>query len=85
MTVTLKDPESVRFQDVRVRHLDCHGGPCHDDPNGQAIVCGRVNAKNGFGGYVGFEPFMFWNGHLFGPEVLKTLPLWKYCEPESLN
>lgn len=38
----LKDPESAQFRNVRTVH---------------GIVCGELNAKNSFGGYVGFEPF----------------------------
>ncbi|MGG7604651.1 hypothetical protein [Massilia sp. BKSP1R2A-1] len=42
ITNTLKDPESVRFRNVRVKW---------------EAVCGEMNAKNGFGGYVGFRRF----------------------------
>ncbi len=42
----LRDPSSARFQDVFVK----------DVPG--RIVCGYVNAKNGFGGYTGFQPFV---------------------------
>lgn len=45
----LKDPESAQFSNVRVV-----GG----------LVCGEVNAKNSFGGYVGKRKF--WGGM---PEV----------------
>lgn len=38
----LKDPASAQFSDLRVV------------PGG---LCGEVNAKNGFGGYVGRKPF----------------------------
>lgn len=36
----LRDPDSVRFSDVRVFHDGSH-----------IAVCGMVRAKNGFGGY----------------------------------
>lgn len=42
----LRDPESARFSGVYV----------HRGPSG-AAVCGRVNAKNGFGGYTGDSDF----------------------------
>jgi hypothetical protein len=50
----LKDPESARFGEIRAGRR----------PNGDVIVCGWVNAKNGFGGYTGMEPF---NGMLADP------------------
>lgn len=43
-----KDPDSVRFRDVK---LD---GTC----DGIQYVEGRVNAKNGYGGYRGFTIFL---------------------------
>lgn len=39
----LKDPESAQFQ-----NLEEYG----------SIVCGEVNAKNSYGGYSGFKPFI---------------------------
>lgn len=39
----LKDPESARFQNIR--------------QVGRGEICGQVNAKNAFGGYVGFQHF----------------------------
>lgn len=42
----LKDPEAARFGNIlAVRHDDI------------VEVCGKVNAKNSFGGYVGEHPF----------------------------
>lgn len=44
---TLKDPESAKFRDVRfVMH------------EGGAMICGEVNGKNSYGGYVGFVTFL---------------------------
>lgn len=44
---TLKDPDSAKFQNVRVI----------DQKGGAQVVCGEVNAKNSFGGYTGFQDF----------------------------
>ena len=44
----LSDPSSVLYKDV------------NEFPEG--IVCGQVNAKNKFGGYIGFTPFVFRDG-----------------------
>ncbi|MEJ8573457.1 hypothetical protein [Microbaculum marinum] len=43
----LKDPESARFG------VFAAGA----DQNGQISVCGYLNAKNSFGGYIGEKPF----------------------------
>jgi hypothetical protein len=43
----LKDPESATFRNV---HFYSGGGT--------PVVCGEINARNGFGGYTGFERFV---------------------------
>jgi hypothetical protein len=49
----LKDPESARFSDmIRKTTANARGEPTD-------VVCGRVNAKNGFGGYTGFTPAVY--------------------------
>ncbi|MBZ9659771.1 hypothetical protein LB523_12015 [Mesorhizobium sp. ESP-6-4] len=52
---TLKDPSSALFGDIDAANV---GG-------GQVLVCGSVNAKNGFGGYAGTIPFQ---GHIWPPD-----------------
>lgn len=49
----LKDPESARFQNVRRKILVGNDGVSRD------VVCGQVNAKNGFGGYAGNDWFFY--------------------------
>jgi hypothetical protein len=49
--VQLRDPNSAQFKDEIV--LSKHGDPT------DVIVCGYVNAKNGFGGRDGFERFVW--------------------------
>lgn len=44
---SLRDPDSARFGTVRVYRS-----------GGSPVVCGTVNARNGFGGYTGERPFM---------------------------
>lgn len=51
----LKDPESAQFRNVRRL------------PDGD--VCGEVNSKNGFGGYVGFQHFWIIRAQSSQPEV----------------
>jgi hypothetical protein len=43
----LKDPESALFRNVKFH-----------SSGGIPVTCGEVNAKNGFGGYSGFERFI---------------------------
>lgn len=51
MRSRLKDPESARFESLIVARF-----------SGAPVVCGHVNAKNGFGGYTGPKAFMLVNG-----------------------
>nr|WP_255483385.1 hypothetical protein [Cedecea sp. P7760] len=48
----MKDPGSTQFKSVRtVKNL-----------LGDSYVCGEVNSKNSYGGYVGFKPFAYKSG-----------------------
>jgi hypothetical protein len=51
----LKDPSSAKYEDVRAYRL----------ASGY-VFCGRVNSKNSFGGYTGFQRFVS------GPGVAAT-------------
>jgi len=44
---SLKDPSSAQFRNVRLV-------PYKDG----SVICGEVNAKNSYGGYVGFKDFV---------------------------
>lgn len=48
MESRLKDPDSMRLQNVRF---------APNKTEGMQTVCGEVNAKNSYGGYVGFRGF----------------------------
>jgi hypothetical protein len=50
VSANLRDPESVQFRNLTVGKTKA---------NGAAYVCGEYNAKNGFGGYAGYERFMW--------------------------
>lgn len=43
----LKDPDSAKFQNLRIANYN----------NGK-VVCGEINTKNSYGGYVGYERFV---------------------------
>jgi hypothetical protein len=43
----LKDPGSAQFRNVRVESFE-----------GGKVVCGQINGKNSYGGYVGFKQFV---------------------------
>lgn len=51
----LKDPDSARFRWPAVQEW--------------GLYCGWVNAKNSYGGYAGFEPFMVIGGVGSGPKA----------------
>lgn len=47
----LRDPSSAQFRAIEVV----------EQPDGRSVVCGEVNGKNAYGGYVGFTRFV-WDG-----------------------
>jgi hypothetical protein len=63
MQQDLKDPESARFRSTTL----------HANDQNSALpwmaVCGEVNAKNSFGGYVGFRRFVAKQGGLDTIEI----------------
>lgn len=70
----LKDPESARFGEVRVYATYEGAG---------MIACGTVNAKNAFGGYVGFKRFYSQDGNSISTDVDDDSKVfedgWKLC------
>lgn len=81
VTAKLRDPESTEFRALVVRHPNCRSGTCVEDPSGRAEVCGEYNAKNGFGGYVGYERFIYSDGKLVTEPLLSLVPsMWaEWC------
>jgi hypothetical protein len=61
----MKDPSSVQFRNVKL---------CET----KGMVTGEANAKNSFGAYTGFEPFVYANR---GSYTISSLPL--ALEPET--
>lgn len=49
LTDKFKDPTSAKFRDVQIYK---------QMPTEMYVLCGEVNAKNGFGAYTGFKPFV---------------------------
>lgn len=47
----LKDPSSIQLRQLMVSNFQA------PDSSPATIWCGQVNAKNSYGGYVGFNPF----------------------------
>ena len=47
LSENLRDPDSAQFK----------GWQGFDLSNGDRIVCGKINATNGYGGYIGFTAF----------------------------
>jgi len=47
VTDKLRAPKAAQYRGVRLIR----------NPKGELTICGQVNARNGYGGYNGFEPF----------------------------
>jgi hypothetical protein len=43
-----RDPEATHFRQLKSRS---------QSRSGETIICGEMNGKNGFGGYIGYRPF----------------------------
>ena len=70
---SMKDPGSVEFRNVRESIYQ-----------GDAYVCGEVNAKNGFGAYVGYKRFVStkfgYDIHIDSPDDTLFRPKWNtFC------
>ncbi|PTX45607.1 hypothetical protein IQ03_04515 [Gemmobacter caeni] len=49
----MKDPSSAQFRNLRgIRGKTSKG-------QSMSYICGEINGKNSFGGYVGFTPFIY--------------------------
>lgn len=70
----LKDPESVRFQDLEMQRVVLSASMT--DPTVVPVLASRflVNAKNAMGGYTGFKEWNFYyrDGELFAIESPET-------------
>jgi hypothetical protein len=53
ISAAMKDPDSTKFKYLRYKDIGT-------DKDGviKGYVCGQVNAKNGFGAYTGYSPFI---------------------------
>lgn len=56
----LKDPSSAQFRNLRLYQLTVIMDSGKRTTGGRRVLCGEVNAKNAFGGYVGSRPFVAW-------------------------
>ena len=56
LSENLRDPDSAQFK----------GWQGFDLSNGDRIICGKINATNGYGGFIGFTMFF---ARLTGPVV----------------
>lgn len=83
---SLKDPDSARF-----RSLELHAS---ESAVPWKALCGEVNAKNSFGGYVGFRRFVASDSSVMGVMVdvdsdrdLSRFPVTQdtFCAPATLK
>jgi hypothetical protein len=73
----LKDPDSAKFADL----FASRGSP--------RIICGLINAKNGYGGYTGMTPFTYYADTdrvviaqgLSNGETIRALKTWQGMPP----
>src|SRR4051812_25042313 len=66
MKAMLKDPDSAKYEDVRAVPLA-----------GGYAFCGKVNSKNGFGGYTGYQRFVAGPTMAATEDMVKDFPvLW---------
>jgi hypothetical protein len=76
--VQLVDPGSVQYRRLWVAE--------HTTDSGRELVlCGELNAKNSFGGYAGFRPFISTLGSMvyMGDQIDALLP--EYCGAKLLD
>lgn len=65
----LKDPESAQFKEITKTNTP-------DQP----LICGKYNAKNAMGGYVGFRTFMYFKGRIYmSDDELSSIELSTCC------
>lgn len=57
LTRNFKDPSAAQYRNLAVYSDD-----------GELALCGEVNAKNGFGAYIGFTPFAASPDHINLPK-----------------
>lgn len=53
VAATLADPGSAQFRNLRTSRVHSEQGSALHS------VCGEVNSRNHFGGYVGYQPFLY--------------------------
>ncbi len=73
---SLRDPESARFNFIALRGSAIQSHFLSTEPILVWVSEVQVNAKNGFGGYTGFQPYFFaWhNGELVATGSAKDYP-----------
>ena len=76
MLAKLRDPQSAQFGTFTHSTKPNANGISTD------VVCGTVNAKNGFGGYIGAKPFAYLVRQkmaLYGGDEIEMLGVETFC------
>jgi len=68
----MKDPGSVRFRNTQFKAYQGR----------VPVVCGEINAKNGFGGHTGYQRFIA-SGETFGPFLEEMMPAGEFAKSWS--
>lgn len=85
ISAAMRDPDSAKFRYVRfIQQEETEDGTV------KGVVCGQVNAKNGFGAYSGFSPFIMEltmkPKGFFSKSVTYTVPRQEiYSEPNQYD
>lgn len=73
IAIKLKDPDSLQIKNVVAKGIS-------PDP-AKWSICGEYNARNSFGGYVGFHQFAYFDGKAFlGDDSIETILVTAVCE-----
>lgn len=73
IAIKLKDPDSLQIKNVVAKGVS-------PDP-AKWSICGEYNARNSFGGYVGFHQFAYVDGKAFlGDDSIENILVTAVCE-----
>lgn len=61
VSYNMKDPDSAKFRNVRAAQRGKN-----------IMVCGEINAKNSYGAYAGFKPFLVWGESFLLPDTIDS-------------
>jgi hypothetical protein len=76
LAATLRDPSSATFRNVFIQKRVTKTGE-------HVTVCGEINGRNGFGGFTGFQAFIFTGGTVDVGIALGMLDVGTMCRNKN--